>query len=286
MPDIDTPITRFLATNALREPLLREVVTALGLPPESAGLDAGCGPGLQALLLADAVGPEGHVTGVDLDPELLAYGKELAQRTGYGGRVTLREGDVARLPFADGSFDWAWSADCVGYPAGDLPVLVSELARVVHPGGRVFLLAWSSQMLLPGHPFLEARLNAACSAYLPFLSDQAPERHFPLALGGLRAAGLAEVRAQTFVRTLQGPLTHGERGGLRSLFAMLWGQPQQGEEPTAREGFLRLCLPASPGDILALPDYYGFFTYSLFQGTVVGPSLGGAGTRHIARGGA
>jgi demethylmenaquinone methyltransferase/2-methoxy-6-polyprenyl-1,4-benzoquinol methylase len=214
---------------------------------------------------------------VDLDPELLAYGQELAQRAGYGGRVTLREGDVARLPFADASFDWAWSADCVGYPAGDLPALVSELARVVRPGGRVFLLAWSSQLLLPGHPFLEARLNATCSAYLPFLSDQAPERHFLRALGGLRAAGLAEVRAQTFVRTLQAPLTQGEREGLRSLFAMLWGQPQQGEEPAARAGYLRLCPAEAPGDILALPDYYGFFTYSLFQGVVVGPGLGAAG---------
>lgn len=275
MTDATTPIARLLNANALREPLLRQVVGALGLPSGSAGLDAGCGPGLQALLLADAVGPGGHITGVDLDPELLAYGKELAQRAGYAGRVTLREGDVARLPFADGSFDWAWSADCVGYPAGDLPALTAELARVVRPGGRVFLIGWSSQLLLPGHPFLEARLNAACSAYLPFLSDQAPERHFPRALGGLRAAGLAEVRAETFVRTLQAPLTQGERAGLRSLFAMLWGQPQPGEGPADREGYLRLCLPGSPDDILALPDYYGFFSYSLFQGVVVKPARNG-----------
>jgi demethylmenaquinone methyltransferase/2-methoxy-6-polyprenyl-1,4-benzoquinol methylase len=269
MTDVDTTITRLLAANALREPLLREVVGALGLPAGSTGLDAGCGPGLQALLLADTVGPEGHVTGVDLAPELLTYGEELVRRAGYAGRVTLRKGDVARLPFADGSFDWAWSADCVGYPAGNLAALVSELARVVRPGGRVFLLAWSSQLLLPGHPFLEARLNATCSAYLPYLGDQAPERHFTRALGGLRAAGLAEVRAETFVRTLQAPLTPGERAGLRSLFTMLWGQPQLGEEPADREGYLRLCLPGSPDDILALPDYYGFFTYSLFQGAVV-----------------
>jgi SAM-dependent methyltransferase len=187
---------------------------------------------------------------------------------------------VNRLPLAAASFDWAWSTDCVAYPAGNLPALVTELARVIRPGGKVFLLAWSSQQLLPGHPFLEARLNATCSAYLSFLSDQAPERHFPRALGGLRAAGLAEVRAQTFVRTLQAPLTQGERKGLRSLFAMLWGQPQQGEEPAARQGFLRLCQPESPDDILALPDDYGFFTYSLFQGTVVGPTQ--AGVHHGA----
>ncbi|HMQ33634.1 MAG TPA: class I SAM-dependent methyltransferase [Chloroflexaceae bacterium] len=276
MSDTDAAITRLLDADALREPLLRQIVGVLGLPQGSAGLDAGCGPGLQALLLADAVGPAGHVTGVDLAPELLAYGEELIQRAGYAGRVTLREGDVARMPFADESFDWAWSADCVGYPAGDLPALVSELARVVRPGGRVFVLAWTSQQLLPGHPFLEARLNATCSAYLPFLSDQAPERHFPRALGGLRAAGLAEVRGATFARTLQAPLTLSERAGLRSLFAMLWGQPQPGEEPAAREGYRRLCLPDSPDDILALPDYYGFFTYSLFQGAVVKAPPGGA----------
>jgi arsenite methyltransferase len=41
------------------------VIHALGLPPESQVLDVGCGIGLQALLLTEAIGPAGHVTGLD-----------------------------------------------------------------------------------------------------------------------------------------------------------------------------------------------------------------------------
>lgn len=268
MADRDTVLQRLFEADALRAPLMRSVVRALQLPTGSTGLDAGCGLGLQAMLLAEAVGPAGHVTGLDCDPELLAVGADLVRRGGYAGRITLREGDVGRLPFAGDSFDWAWSADCIGYPAGDLAPLLAELRRVVRPGGRIVLLAWTSQQLLPGHPFLEARLSATCSGYLPFLAGRPPEQHFPRALGALRAAGLADVAAQTFVGTLQAPLSSAERAGLRSLFAMLWGQPQPGVAPKDWEAYQRLCLEGSPDDILSLPEYYGFFTYSLFQGTV------------------
>jgi SAM-dependent methyltransferase len=269
MTDRDTALQRLLEADALRAPLMRSVVRALELPVGSTGLDAGCGLGLQAMLLADAVGLTGHVTGLDCDPELLAAGEELVQRAAYTGRVTLREGAVGRLPFAGDSFDWAWSADCIGYPAGELAPLLAELGRVVRPGGRIILLGWTSQQLLPGHPFLEARLNATCSGYFPFLAGKPPEQHFPRALSALRAAGLANVAAQTFVGTLQAPLIPAERAGLRSLFAMLWGQPQPGVAPEDWEGYRRLCLEGSPDDILSLPEYYGFFTYSLFHGVVV-----------------
>lgn len=269
MTDRDTVLQRLLDADALRAPLMRSVVRALQLPPGSLGLDAGCGLGLQAMLLAEAVGPAGHVTGLDCEPELLAAGEGLVRRAGYAGRVTLREGDVGRLPFAGDSFDWAWSADCIGYPAAELAPLLAELRRVVRPGGRIILLGWTSQQLLPGHPFLEARLNATCSGYLPFLAGKPSEQHFPRALRALRAAGLADVVGQTFVGTLQAPLSAAERAGLRSLFAMLWGQPQPGVAPEDWEAYQRLCLEGLPDDILSLPEYYGFFTYSLFQGTVV-----------------
>jgi demethylmenaquinone methyltransferase/2-methoxy-6-polyprenyl-1,4-benzoquinol methylase len=120
--------------NPLREPTLRSIIQSLRLPPGSHGLDAGCGIGLQAFLLAEAVGAEGHVTGLDILPELLAYGEELASKVGFSQRVTFRVGDVSCLPFEDNSFDWAWSADCIGYPAGELAPLLQELLAV-KPGG-------------------------------------------------------------------------------------------------------------------------------------------------------
>ncbi|MFN2153448.1 MAG: methyltransferase domain-containing protein, partial [Anaerolineales bacterium] len=103
-------IRRLLESNPLRAPLLRAIIQALQLPAGSCGLDAGCGIGLQTLLLLEAVGPDGQVTGLDINPELLAYGRGLAARVGVSNQVTFREGDVAHLPFDDNHFDWVWSA--------------------------------------------------------------------------------------------------------------------------------------------------------------------------------
>ena len=66
MIDTDAYIRKLLESFPLREPLLRSVIRALRLRKGSLGLDAGCGIGLPALLLAEAVGPAGHVTGLDL----------------------------------------------------------------------------------------------------------------------------------------------------------------------------------------------------------------------------
>jgi len=114
---------------------------------------------------------------------------------------------VSKLPFDDDTFDWAWSVDCVGYaPLEPLP-LVKELARLVKPGGSVAILAWSSQMLLPGYPVLEARLNATSSGIAPFTRGKRPELHFLRALGWFRDAGLEEPTARTFAGDACAPLT-------------------------------------------------------------------------------
>jgi len=261
-------IQRSLDAQPLREPLLRSAIASLQLPRGSHGLDAGCGIGLPALLLAEVVGADGQITGVDTLPEVLAVGRQTAEQAGYGDRITFCEGDVSRLPFEDDSFDWAWSADCIGYPVGELRPQLMDLARVVRPGGCVIVLGWSSQQVLPGYPLLEARLNATCSGYLPYLRGKSPELHFLRALREFRQAGLRDVRARTFVGDVQAPLSGGQRIALASLFEMLWGQPQP--EVIAEDwlAYQRLCTPGSTDFILDGDDYYAFFTYSMFRGNV------------------
>ena len=268
MTDTGLYIQRLLEANPLREPVLRSAVQALQLPIGSHGLDVGCGIGLQTLLLADAIGSEGHITGVDILPQLLAYGEHLVGKAGLLERITFREGDMNRLPFAEDAFDWVWSADCIGYPVGELLPVLKELVRVVKPGGSVILLAWSSQQVLPGYPMLEARLNATCSSYLPYLKGKNPEQHFLRASRWFREAGLEDVQAQTFVGSVQSPLAMGERVALTSLFEMLWGQPQPEVSPEDWQAYQRLCKPESADFILDLQDYYAFFTYSMFRGQV------------------
>jgi ubiquinone/menaquinone biosynthesis C-methylase UbiE len=268
MTDTTAYIQRLLEANPLREPVLRAAVQALQLPPGSHGLDVGCGVGLQTLLLADAVGAEGQVTGVDILPEFLEFGDKLVAQAGFTERIAFREGDMNQLPFAENTFDWAWGADCVGYPAGELAPLLQELGRVVKPGGQIVLLAWSSQQVLPGYPLLEARLNAICSSYAPYLKGKDPQQHFLRALRSYQKTGFEEIKAQTFVGTVQAPLKKGERIALASLFEMLWGQPQPEVAAEDWQEYQRLCTPGSTDFILDIPDYYAFFTYSMFRGKV------------------
>jgi len=268
MTDADTYIQALLEFDPLREPLLRSVIQELRLPKGSRGLDAGCGIGLPALLLAEAIGPAGHVTGLDLSPAFLRYAEEVVRESDLSDRISFKEGDVSKLPFEDDSFDWVWSVDCVGYPVGDLLPLLRELARVVKPGGAVAILAFSSQCLLPGHPLLEARLNATCSGLGPHVRGKWPESHFMRALRWFGEAGLTEAEGGTFVGDVQTPLSDAISTALVSLFQMLWGeqQPEVSQEDWAE--YQRLCQPESPEFILNLSDYYAFLTYSMFRGKV------------------
>jgi len=156
----------------------------------------------------------------------------------------------------------------VGYPSGDLLTALKEIVRVVRPEGRVAILAWTSQQLLPGYPLLEAQLNATCSAYAPLLRDQRPASHFMRALRSFSEAGLTEARPQTFVGDVQAPLSKECRIALTSLFEMLWGVASPEATEAERMEYQRLCHPDSSDFILHLPEYYAFFTYTLFSGKV------------------
>jgi ubiquinone/menaquinone biosynthesis C-methylase UbiE len=270
MSDTDTYIRQLKESNPLREPVLREAIQALHLPRGSLGLDAGCGIGLPALLLAEAVGPAGQVTGLDISAELLLYAQEIVNKSGLSQLISFKQGDVNRLPFDDNTFDWVWSSDCIGYPTGELLPILKELARMVKPGGSVAILAWSSQRMLPGYPLLEARLNATCSTLIPCLRGKRPESNFLRSLGWFRQAGFEESTARTFSGSVYAPLSEDIRTALITFFNMLWGERQPGVSDEDWAEYKRLCQPESPDFILNLPDFYAFFTYSMFWGRVPG----------------
>lgn len=253
----------------LRRSVIRTAIRALEIPPGGLGLDAGCGIGGPALLLAEAVAPDGHVTGLDNSPGCLSCAEAMAGESSLGGLVSFVEGDVNDITFDDDTFDWVWSSDCVGYPTATRPVrLISELARVVKAGGLVAFLGWTYQQLLPGYPQLEARLNTASAMVAPFLGGAKPESHFLRALDWFREAGLEKARAQTFAGDVRAPLTDDEKSALLSLFDMLWEKSNAAVTTEEQALYQRLTLPDSPDFILDIPGYYAFFTYTMFYGRV------------------
>ncbi len=83
--------------------------------------------------------PQGtRLTGIDLSPAMLGIARTRAVELGMGG-LDLREGDAHELPFADGSFDTVvCTLGLCSIP--DDRKAVSEMARVLRPGGRLLLL--------------------------------------------------------------------------------------------------------------------------------------------------
>ncbi len=267
-PDMGQEARLLHVMNPLRRPVIHAAIQALHLPPGSRGLDVGCGIGLQAVQLAEALGPSGHVTGLDLSAQLLQHANRLAEQSGVAERIAFHVGDMNELPFDNGSFDWLWSVDCVGYAASEPLRLMRELRRVVKPGGTLAILVWSSQMLLPGHPVLEARLNATRAGIAPFTEKMEPGSHPLRALRWFREAGLKNTRVETLVGTVHAPMDDDIRDALIALLEMRWKGAEAEVSEQDRTECQRLCQAESPDLILSRPDYYAFFTYALFDGQV------------------
>ena len=260
--------TRLYLSDFLRQPLVRTIVNTLNLPQGSNGIDIGCGIGSNTLILAEAIERPRSVVGIDMSEDFINYAKKRAGQSGLSSQTVFQKGDMNALLFKDNFFDWAWSMDCVGYAPGNNVDLLKEISRVVKPGCPVYILAWSSQQLLPGYPQLEARLNATSAGVAPFTHGQSPEYHFLKALGWFEAAGLKECAAKTFVGSVQAPLNEEQRNALISFFEMRWGSSKTELTDNDWMEFQRLSHPDSPDFILNLSDYYGFFTYTMFHGKV------------------
>jgi len=121
--------------------------------PEGARvLEVGCGPGHLSVRLARRHGLE--MTGLDLDPAMIERARANADRT-MDGEVRRRSfvvGDVASLPFPDGTFDLVVSTMSMHHwtdPAAGL----AEMARVLRPGARA--LVWDFR---PGYVPLHGEL--------------------------------------------------------------------------------------------------------------------------------
>lgn len=266
--NIKSYMESLLASNSLRESTIRAMVAALQLPKGSRGLDVGCGIGLQCMLLAEEVGPTGHVTGLDISAEMLDHGRLIVKEAGLSEQISFQEGDIANLPFGDNTFDWIWSSDCVGYAPWEPMPILKELARVIKPGGIIAIAAWSSEKLLPGYPRLEARLGSTAAGLAPFVHGSRPDFHFLRTLNWFHIMGLKDSKAKVFADCVHAPLNADIRYALVDLFKMRW--PNVSNELSSEDSaeFERLCLPDSPDFILNLPGYYALFTYSMFTGTI------------------
>lgn len=265
----------FTETWELRRPVLTRL---FGRLPSltGTGLDLACGPGYTSCLLADLAAPPALVYGLDINPASIELARRLHQKHNrhqsqsqqQGGAqpaaVRFLAGDALHLPFEEGCLDWAGAVDMVGAPGLDPRDVLAEMARVVKPGGTVFLANWSGQLLLPGFPALEARLNQTASGLAPFAAAMDPRLHISRALGWFDPGLYGPPEADTAAGTVAAPLDEATVRALEQLLAMRWNPSQEELGPDMHSAYRRLCMAGSSEHILRLPDYYGYFTYSIF----------------------
>lgn len=107
-----------------------------GLPqPGERVVDLGSGAGMDSLLAALSVGPEGHVVGVDMTAEMLERSRSVATKHGFTN-VEFREGVIEDVPVDDGWADLVISNGVINLCPDKLGVY-REVARILRPGGRM-----------------------------------------------------------------------------------------------------------------------------------------------------
>lgn len=115
------------------------LVEHAALQPGECVLDVACGTGVVARLAAQKVGAEGHVTGLDLNPGMLAVARSLPPVS--GAPITWVESSAGAMDVLDAAFDVVVCQQGFQF-FPDQPAALREIHRVLVPGGRVALSVW------------------------------------------------------------------------------------------------------------------------------------------------
>jgi SAM-dependent methyltransferase len=251
-----------LLYNEFMKPAVRSAIASLGLPRGSLGLDAGCGPGGLFGLLCEATGNDGVVVGLDISRPHLLHGRQQAEMGLLQGQVRLAQADLRRsIPFADRTFDWAWSADVLWPDTFENPIaVIRELSRIVKPDGKVavFLVDWLRSMLLPGYSHLERYLCTAVETRYYMRARHNHQVHHENALMWFQRVGLSNIKVSYHLVQYQYPLDNtvlrylqGEYGDCIREYAL-----QAGMKESEWEEWLEVSNSRSQKYILHQEEYH------------------------------
>ena len=189
------PITSNLYSDAETHDVPPEAVTAsLGcgnptalaaIEPGQTVLDLGSGGGIDVLLSARRVGPDGKVYGLDMTDEMLALARENQRKAG-ATNVEFLKGTIEAIPLPDSSVDVVIS-NCVINLSSDKDATLREAFRVLRPGGRFAV----SDVIVRGE--VPADIRRSMELWVGCIAGALEESEYA---AKLRAAGFADVEVE------------------------------------------------------------------------------------------
>ncbi len=123
-------------------PNFKAILAVLGLGPDDYLLEVGCGGGA---FLQDALRSGCKAAAIDHSSDMVKVAREVNHEAIQQNRLEIREGDAGSLPFPDGIFTCAVMTGVFGFISNPLEVL-SEIRRVLAPGGRLVLFTGSKEL--------------------------------------------------------------------------------------------------------------------------------------------
>lgn len=120
---------------AIGRPVARDLVRLADLRPGENVLDTACGTGIVARLASEKVGDKGSVTGLDVNPGMLAVARSV---TPMNKSIEWHQASVEAMPLPDERFDVVFCQLGLQF-VEDKPAALNEMRRVLKSGGRLYL---------------------------------------------------------------------------------------------------------------------------------------------------
>jgi len=244
-------------------PELRSLFTELGLAPGAAVLDVGCGVGIATRMLAELLGKEARVVGIDLSLPHLHAARPASD-------ISLLQADASKLCFKDRTFDLIWSCNTVNHLADPVRAL-RDMRGALRPGGRVVLAqsGFLPEMFFAWDAPLDDAVRAACHQYYReryglTLDDTARLRGL---VGLLQRANLRVGRVRTVVIERTQPLGEADCAYFEeAVFRGSWGERLRPFlSPAHWQALCNNTDPASPGYCLDREDFHHLQTLTICE---------------------
>ena len=174
-------------------PFAEELVARLNPGQSDSLIDVACGTGIVARLCRKRLAPNARIVGVDVAPPMLAVART-ADTT-----IDWRQGSASALPVGEGEFSHlACHQGLQFFP--DKGVAVSEMRRVLRPGGRIAVACWRS---LQDNPAI-LELNSIAERHVGRIVDPRHDFGSPHILHGLLTDnGFQDVKVDTFTHAVR-----------------------------------------------------------------------------------